>query len=422
MNDAPASQEETNAGTLPLAGMRVIELTQAWAGPLCGMLLADMGAEVIKVESPGQKTEARGGSPYVGGESVIFMMTHRNKKSVTIDIKSERGRAVFLDLVRTADALVQNLRPGALKKLGLDYDSLKKINPKLIYTSVSGYGRTGPDANKAGVDQVAIAATGLAATTMTDAVGTPVALGTPVCDYMAAMWACHGTLCAYIARGKTGKGQKVDASLIEAGLSLMIGPTAMHFHNPHYTGYQTWINGPSEFILAGDQRYVSVFASYPALWERFVAALQEKELSDNPKFKTRDLRTKNVKELRAVLRAIFAKYPSSHWVNILTEASVPVSLVNTIAETLESPQVRALDMVHEQDHPTAGKIRVLGVPVSLSETPGRIRTPAPLLGEHTNEVLRSLDLSEDDVEALRRDGIVGRPAPNKSPAGEPVAG
>jgi crotonobetainyl-CoA:carnitine CoA-transferase CaiB-like acyl-CoA transferase len=422
MNDAPASQEETNAGTLPLAGMRVIELTQAWAGPLCGMLLADMGAEVIKVESPGQKTEARGGFPYVGGESVIFMMTHRNKKSVTIDIKSERGRAVFLDLVRTADALVQNLRPGALKKLGLDYDSLKKINPKLIYTSVSGYGRTGPDANKAGVDQVAIAATGLAATTMADAVATPVALGTPVCDYMAAMWACHGTLCAYIARGKTGKGQKVEASLIEAGLSLMIGPTAMHFHKEDYTGYQTWINGPSEFILAGDRRYVSVFASYPALWERFVAALQEKELSDNPRFKTRDQRTKNVKELRAVLRAIFAKQPSSHWVKLLTEASVPVSLVNTIGETLESPQVRALEMVHEQEHPTAGKIRVLGVPVSLSETPGRIRTPAPLLGEHTNEVLRSLDLSDDDVEALRRDGIVGRPAPNKSPAGEPVAG
>jgi crotonobetainyl-CoA:carnitine CoA-transferase CaiB-like acyl-CoA transferase len=422
MTEALGCEVESNTGTLPLSGMRVIELTQAWAGPLCGMLLADMGAEVIKVESPDQKTEARGGFPYIAGESVIFMMTHRNKKSVTIDIKSARGRAVFLDLVRTADALVQNLRPGALKKLGLDYDSLKTINPKLIYTSVSGYGRAGPDANKAGVDQVAIAATGLAATTMADAVATPVALGTPVCDYMAAMWACHGTLCAYIARSKTGKGQKVDASLIEAGLSLMIGPTAMHFHNENYTGYQTWINGPSEFILAGDGRYVSVFASYPALWERFVAALQENELSDNPRFKTRDQRTKNVKELRAVLRAIFAKKPSSHWVKLLSDASVPVSLVNTIGETLESPQVRALDMVHEQEHPTAGKIRVLGVPVALSETPGRIRTPAPLLGEHTDEVLRSLNLSEEDVDALRRDGIVGRHSANTSTAAEPVVG
>ncbi len=405
-HDGAASANTTGA-TLPLAGMRVLELTHAWAGPLCGMMLADMGAEVIKVESPDQETEARGGSPYTGGESVIFMMTHRNKKSVTIDIKSQRGRAVFLDLVRTADALIQNMRPGALTRLGLAYDDLKAINPRLIYTSVSGYGRTGPDANRAGVDQVAIAATGLAATTMADAVDIPVALGTPVCDYMAAMWACHGTLCAYIARGKTGAGQQVDASLLEAGLSLMIGPTAMHFHNPGYTGYQTWINGPSEFILAGDQRYVSVFASYPALWDRFVSALQEKELSDNPLFKTRDQRTKNVKELRTVLRRIFAKHPAKHWVKLLSEAGVPVSLVNTIGEALDNPQVRALGLVHEQEHPKAGTIRVLGVPVTLSETPGRIRTPAPLLGEHTAEVLSSLNISEDELRDLQKDAVVG---------------
>jgi formyl-CoA transferase len=224
---------------------------------------------------------------------------------------------------------------------------------------------------------------------------------------MAAMWACHGTLCAYIARGKTGAGQQVDASLLEAGLSLMIGPTAMHFHNPGYTGYQTWINGPSEFILAGDQRFVSVFASYPALWDRFVIALQETELSDNPRFKTRDQRTKNVKELRATLRRIFAKYPAKHWVKLLSEAGVPVSLVNTIGEALDNPQVIALDMVREQEHPTAGKIRVLNVPVTLSETPGRIRTPAPLLGEHTAEVLTSLGIPENQLRDLQKNAIVG---------------
>jgi len=407
MKHDEVAKVNTTGATLPLTGMRVLELTHAWAGPLCGMMLADMGAEVIKVESPDQKTEARGGFPYIGGESVIFMMTHRNKKSVAIDIKSQRGRTIFLELVRTADALIQNMRPGALKRLGLAYDDLKAINPRLIYTSVSGYGRTGPDANQAGVDQVAIAATGLAATTMADAVDTPVALGTPVCDYMAAMWACHGTLCAYIARGKTGAGQQVDASLLEAGLSLMIGPTAMHFHNPGYTGYQTWINGPSEFILAGDQRFVSVFASYPALWDRFVSALQEKELSDNPLFKTRDQRTKNVKELRAALRRIFSKYPAKHWVKLLSEAGVPVSLVNTIGEALDNPQVIALDLMQEQEHPTAGTIRVLSVPVTLSETPGRIRTPAPLLGEHTAEVLTSLSISENELRDLQKDAIVG---------------
>ena len=394
---------------LPLAGVRVIELTLAWAGPLCGMMLADMGAEVIKVEAPDQKTEARGGFPYTNGESVIFMMTHRNKKSVTLDIKSPKGKAIFLDLIRTADVLIQNMRPGSLKRLGLGYEDLKAINPKLIYTSVSGYGRKGPDAGRAGVDQVAIAATGLAATTMLDPVTTPVALGTPVCDYMAAMWACHGTLCAYIARGKTGKGQMVDASLLEAGLSLMIGPTAMHFHHPGYTGYQTWINGPSEFILAGDNRYVSVFASYPALWERFVNALQRSELSDNPLFKTRDQRTKNVNELRKVVRAIFAEQPAQHWIKLLGDSGVPVSLVNTIGEALEQPQVKALGLVQCHEHPTAGPIHLLDVPVTLSETPGGIRSSAPLLGEHTAQVLGQLGLSEGELRELQSSAVISLP-------------
>ncbi len=409
------------AAPLPLAGVRVIELTLAWAGPLCGMMLADMGAEVIKVESPDQQTESRGGFPYTGGESVIFMMTHRNKKSVTIDIKNARGREIFLDLVRTADVLIQNMRPGSLKRLGLGYEDLKAVNPRLIYTSVSGYGRKGPDASRAGVDQVAIAASGLAATTMSDAVGTPVALGTPVCDYMAAMWACHGTLCAYIARGKTGSGQMVDASLLEAGLSLMIGPTAMHFHNPGYTGYQTWINGPSEFILAGDNRYVSVFASYPALWERFVNALQHSDITDNPLFKTRDQRTKNVKELRRVLRAIFAEHPAQHWVKLLTEAGVPVSMVNTIGEALAHPQVEALGLVQEQEHPTAGPLRLLGVPVTLSETPGGIRTPAPLLGEHTAEILGQLGIAASELRELQANSIIGGDAARKPGRAKPAA-
>ena len=396
-----------NLKVRPLEGMRVIELTHAWAGPLCGMMLADMGAEVIKVEAPGQDTESRGGFPYAGGESVIFMMTHRNKKSVTIDIKNPRGHAMLLELVKTADVLIQNMRPGSLKRLKLVYDDLKLINPKLIYTSVSGYGRTGPDAERAGVDQVAIAATGLAATTMADSISTPVALGTPVCDYMAAMWACQGTLCAYIARGKTGKGQQVDASLIEAGLSLMIGPTAMNFHTPGYTGYQTWINGPSEFILAGDQRFVSIFASYPALWDRFTKALKKLELTNDPRFQTRDMRTKNVKELRMALRKIFAKHPAKHWVDLLRKSGVPAEMVNTIGEALQTPQVKALGMLHEQQHPTAGKIHVLGVPVTLSETPGQIKTPAPLLGEHTVEVLRAIKVTDSEIVELQNASVIG---------------
>jgi crotonobetainyl-CoA:carnitine CoA-transferase CaiB-like acyl-CoA transferase len=377
------------------------------------MMLADMGAEVLKIESPEQQTESRGGFPYAGGESVIFMMTHRNKKSVTIDIKNTRGYEIFLDLVRTADVLIQNMRPGSLERLGLGYDNLKEINPRLIYTSVSGYGHKGPDASRASVDQVAIAATGLAATTMSDPAGMPVALGTPVCDFTAAMWACHGTLCAYIARGKTGSGQAVDASLFEAGLSLMIGPIAMQFHYPDYTGYFTALNGPSEFILAGDNRYVSVFASYPALWERFVNALQDSSITDNPLFKTRDQRTKNAKELHRVVKAIFERQPAQHWVKLLSEAGVPVSVVNTIGEALEDPQVAALGLIHEQEHPTAGLIRLLNVPVTLSQTPGGIRTPAPLLGEHTEQVLGELGIAESELRDLRVNAVIGGRASRK---------
>lgn len=407
MHDQELNGERERVGALPLSGMRVLEMTHAWAGPICGMMLADMGAEVIKVESPSQTMEARGGFPYAGGESVIFMMTHRNKKSVAIDVKSEAGREVFLDLVRSADVLVQNMRPGALKKMGLGYDDLKVVNPKLIYTSLSGYGHKGPDAHRAGVDQVAIAVTGLAATTMADASDLPVSLGAPVCDYMAAMWACHGTLAAYISRATSGVGQEVNTSLVEAGLSLMISPLAAHLHVPSYTGHSNLMNGASEFIRARDNRYVSLFASYPALWERLVKALQDDALSNDERFKTRDLRTRNSKELRVALTSIFQQQPADHWVRLLNEAGVPVSMVNTINEALQDPQIRALGMVQEQEHPTAGRIQVLGVPVTLSRTPGTVRTAAPLLGQHTREVLGTLGLAARDIEALERDAAIG---------------
>jgi crotonobetainyl-CoA:carnitine CoA-transferase CaiB-like acyl-CoA transferase len=399
--------------TLPLAGIRVIEVTHAWAGPLCGMFLADMGAEVVKVEPTNQPTEARGGFPYVNGESVIFMMTHRNKKSITLDLKSERGKKIFFDLVRSADVLIQNMRPGSLKRMGMDFEGLKTINPRLVYTSVTGYGHKGAKENDAGVDQVAIAATGLAATTMNGSTGHPVALGTPICDFVAAMWACHGTLCALMAREKTGLGQTVDTSLFQAGLSMMIGPMAMQQFLPGYTGYLTGINGPSEFFLGSDGRYFSLFASYPALWERFEKVMNCEELSNDPRFKSRDLRTKNVEELHQALRDIFIRKPAKHWIGLLNGAGVPVSLVNTMQEALEEGQTAALDLVYDQKHPKAGDLRLLGVPVTLSDTPGTIRTPAPLLGEHTAQILAQLGVSQADLNELQKAGVVGSEAAQK---------
>lgn len=407
LNDAPAESPAAAAPSLlPLDAMRVIELTHAWAGPLCGMMLADMGAEVIKIEAPSQSTEARGGFPYVAGESVIFMMTHRNKKSAAIDLKSQRGKEAFLRLVESADILIQNMRPGTLDRLGFSFESLEKINPRLIYTSISGFGSTGPDASRAGVDQAAIAMTGLAATTMAGPTAPPIALGTPICDYMAAMWACQGTLCAFLARQRTGVGQKVDSSLLEAGLSLMIGPTAMHFHTSGYTGLKTSINGPSEFFLSKDDRFVAVFASYPALWDRFVQAVDVPDLATDERFQTRRQRTANARALADVLKPVFATKTSLEWVAILREAGVPAACVNTIGEALEEPQVKATGILQTQEHPKAGQVNVLGTPVKLSRTPATLRTPAPLLGEDTAVVLKSLQFSEDEIADLRAENVI----------------
>lgn len=374
---------------LPLAGMTVLELTRAWAGPFCGMMLADMGAEVIKVEPPGETPEARGGFPYVSGESVIFMMLNRNKKSITLDLKDPVARGTFVELVREADVLVQNFRPGALDELGLGYDDLHAVNPRLIYTTITGYGRKGPQAQDPAVDQIAMAVTGLHATTMSDATARPSGLGVPLCDVNAGMWAAHGTLCAYIWRQRSGEGQRVDTSLLEAGLSLMVVPTAMHFHMPGFTGYRTPMNGGSECLLAADGKAVAIFVNFPPLWSRFLAALQEPRLAGDPRFKTREARTANAAALREVLAQIFAAKPAAEWIELLRRAGVPVGPVNTIAETLDEPQVKALGIIREQQHPVGGTIHLLDVPVTLSSSPGSVRTPAPRLGEHNDMYSKS---------------------------------
>jgi CoA:oxalate CoA-transferase len=390
-----------------LKGVRVLELTHAWAGPYCGMMLGDMGAEVIKIESPRQEPEARGGYPYANGESVIFMMLHRNKKSVTLDLKNPKGKAIFLDLVRSADILIQNFRPGLMEKLGLTYAQLKEHNPALIYASLSGYGNTGPKSGLPGVNMIALAESGLAATTIFDD-RPPVPLGYALCDIVASMWASHGILSAYVRRLKTGKGQEIDISLVEAGLSLMFSPVAMHYHvKGDWSGRNSRNDGnaPSGFFMTNDGTYVAVFASYPALWDRFVAAMSLQDLTNDPRFSSRDQRTTNAKELHEILARIFLTKPTDHWVRVLVEAGVPASPVNDVGRMVKDEQVIAREMIVEQDHPTAGKIHVIGIPVKLSETPGSIRTPAPLLGEQTAEVLGELGYA-DKLESLKRDGII----------------
>jgi crotonobetainyl-CoA:carnitine CoA-transferase CaiB-like acyl-CoA transferase len=393
--------------TGPLEGVRVIELTHAWAGPYCAMMLGDMGAEVIKLESPRQEPEARGGYPYVNGESVIFMMLHRNKKSLTLDLKRPEGKEIFLDLVRSADILIQNFRPGTMERLGIAYNDLKSINPALIYASLSGFGNTGPKADLPGVNMIALAASGLAATTIVDN-RPPVPLGSALCDVVASMWASHGILSAYVRRLKTGQGQEVDMSLLEAGISLMFSPVAMNDHARGEGAKQTSRNdgnAPSGFFKTSDGTYVTVFASYPALWDRFVDAMGLRHLAEEPRFATRDRRTANARELHEILAEVFLTNPTDHWVRLLVGAGVPASPVNTVGQMVADEQVIARNMIVQQEHPTAGSIRVVGVPVKLSDTPGSVRTPAPLLGEHTEEILASLGHG-GRFESLKRSGVV----------------
>ncbi len=391
----------------PLDGVRVVELTHAWAGPYCGMILGDMGAEVIKVESPRQEPEARGGYPYVNGESVIFMMLHRNKKSVTIDLKQPEGKEIFFELIRTTDILVQNFRPGVMKKLGLAYDDLKSVNPGLVYVTISGYGETGPKAGLPGVNMIALAESGLAATSMVDG-RPPVPVGTALCDIVAAMWASNGALAAYVRRLRTGQGQELETSLVEAGVSLMYSPVAMHDHAKTRGREQSRKNdgnAPSGFFKTSDGSYLTVFASYPALWERFVRAMDLEYLAEEERFRTRDQRTANAAELHAILAEIFATRPTPEWVKLLVDAGVPASPVNTVGQMVDDEHLRARDMVHMQRHPTAGDLRLLGLPVKLSGTPGGIRTPAPALGEHTRAVLETLGF-EKKYESLKERGII----------------
>jgi crotonobetainyl-CoA:carnitine CoA-transferase CaiB-like acyl-CoA transferase len=390
-----------------LEGVRVIELTHAWAGPYCGMMLGDMGAEVIKIESPRQKTEARGGYPYIANESVIFMMLHRNKKSVTLDLKQLEGKKIFFDLVRTADIVIQNFRPGLMKKLGLTYDVLSEINPAIVYASLSGYGNTGPKADFPGVNMIALAESGLAATTIAGD-SPPVPLGYALCDVVASMWASHGILSAYVRRLKTGTGQEVDMSLLEAGMSLMVSPVAQHFHVKGDWVAQTGrndSNAPSGFFRCSDGLYLTVFASYPALWDRFVEVMSLQHLTQDPRFATRDARTVNAQALHDIIAPIYEQKPVDYWVEMLVGAGVPAAPVNTMGRVVEDKQVIARNMIVKQKHPTAGEIALVGVPVKLSQTPGSIRTPAPLLGEHTDEVIGSLGYGER-LEALRREGVI----------------
>jgi crotonobetainyl-CoA:carnitine CoA-transferase CaiB-like acyl-CoA transferase len=391
-----------------LDGIKVIELAHIMAGPTCGLMLADMGADVIKVEKLPHGDDARGYvEPLVNGEPAAFMILNRNKRSFAVDLKTRGGLEAVKRLVAGADVIIENHRKGTLEKLGLGYDVLSALNPRLVYCAVSGYGRTGPYADKPGFDLIAQGFAGIMSITGEPG-GPPAKSGTSVADINAGILAALGVVGALLSRATTGRGQIVETSLMEAAIQQTYWQSALFFatgRNPGPTGSAHILTAPYQAFATRDG-WINVGGANQANWERIVKVIDRPELAQDPRFKTNRDRMRNTAALAAVIEGRLRARTSAEWIEAFEVAGVPVGPVNTIGDMLADPQVAAREMVIEVDHPRAGRTRALGMPVKFSDARADLTRPAPLLGQHSREVLAELSYSAEEIAALERDGAV----------------
>jgi crotonobetainyl-CoA:carnitine CoA-transferase CaiB-like acyl-CoA transferase len=391
-----------------LEGIKVVELAQIMAGPTCGMLLADMGADVIKVEKlPGGDDTRSYSEPQIAGESAAFMMMNRNKRGIAVNLKTAGGLEVVKRLLADADVVTENYRKGTLEKLGLGYDILQKLNPRLIYCAISGYGRTGPYADKGGFDLIAQGFAGIMSITGEPG-GPPAKSGTSIADINAGILAALGILAAVIARARTGRGQMVETSLMEAAVQQTFWQAAMFFAtgvNPGPTGSAHLLTAPYQAFPTQDG-WINIGGANQSNWERIVKVIGRPELAEDARFRTNGDRMKNLSQLTPLIAERLRARPSADWIREFEAAGVPVGPVNRIGDMLADPQVASRGMVLEVDHPRAGRMKTLGTPIKFSDTPGEVSRAAPLLGEHTREVLGQLGYSNAQIEALQREGAV----------------
>jgi crotonobetainyl-CoA:carnitine CoA-transferase CaiB-like acyl-CoA transferase len=388
--------------------MRVLELAQIMAGPTCGMMLADLGADVIKVEKLPGGDDSRGyREPLVNGVSAPFLMMNRNKRGIAVDLKHPQGRAILLRLVRDTDVLTENYRLDTLEKLGLGYDALAEINPGLIYCAITGYGRDGPLADKGGFDLMAQGFAGLMAITGEPG-RPPVKNGNPVSDVNAGILAVAGVAAAYAHKLQTGRGQLVDTSLLEAALQQTYWQAAIHFatgESPGPGGSAHPLTAPYQAFHASDG-WINIGGANQPNWERIVDVLGHPEWRDDPRFATNSARMENLTALTALMDAVLSTRTKAEWIARFDAAGVPVGPVHSIGEALAHPQTLARGMVVDVVHPQAGPTKALGCPIHFSATPTQITRPAPLLGEHTREVLREHGYADDDIEGFIAAGVV----------------
>jgi crotonobetainyl-CoA:carnitine CoA-transferase CaiB-like acyl-CoA transferase len=402
----------------PLTGLKVVDLTHVMAGPTCTLMLADMGAEVIKIEKIPSGDDTRYMlPPKVGDQAASFLMMNRNKKGIALDLKTPGGAKVLRRLIGSADVLVENFGPGVMEKLGFGYADLAKDHPALIYCSLSGFGRTGPYKHRRGFDLVAQAMSGIMSFTGERPDGPPVKCGAPLSDITAGILAALGILAAYTHRLKTGQGQWVETSLFEAALVQTYWQAAIALATgvaPKAMGSAHPLNAPYQAFEAAD-KWIVVGGANQKHWMLTLEVLGAKNLAQDPRFATGADRMGHLKQLEAELSARFRTQPAAYWLAALEEVGVPCGPVNDMLQALSDPQTLAREMVVEVEHTSIGKVKTMGLPIKFSETPGKVLTGAPLYGEHTTAVLSACGFSGDEIAALEREGAVAaaRVAPEK---------
>ena len=395
-------------GPAPLDGLTVLDLSTQLSGPYCSMLLGDLGADVIKVERPGRGDDARAFPPFVNGQSAPFMTFNRSKRSLALDLKPAAGREICLRLAAGADVFLENFRPGVAERLGVGYGQVSAVNPRIVFASISGFGQTGPYRERGGFDLIAQGMSGLMSITGEED-GPPLRVPIPLSDLGAGMFGAIGILAALRAREQSGRGQWVDTSLLETPIAWSVYEAAGYFATggvPPRLGAGHRASAPYQPFRTKDG-WLNLGAASQQLWEKLCAVLTLPELTKDPRFATGAERVKHRKELAALLQARFDREPTAHWLARLEAAGVPAGPVLTYDQVFADPQVRHREMVVEVDHPVAGRSRVLGVPIKLSETPASVRRPAPILGQHSTDILKALGYAEDDVARLRAAGVIG---------------
>ena len=392
-----------------LDGIRVLDLTRALAGPFCTLMLGDNGADVIKVEIPGTGDDTRKwGPPFIGEESAYYLSINRNKRSLTLNLQDAQAKEIFMKLAKVSDVVVENFTPGVMGRFGLDYEAVKAVNPGVVFCSISGFGQDGPYRNRPAYDQIMQGVSGLMSITG-EPDGEPQKIGIAVTDIGAGMWSAFAIMAALHHREKSGDGQYIDISMLDAQVAWLTYQAAFFFANgqpPKRMGAAHPTLVPYQAFMCKDGKYINVAVGSERIWERFCQGMGREDLKDHPDFATNSIRVNNRGSLVSMLQEYFLTRPVAEWVADLQAVNVPCGPINDLADVFADPQVLARNMYQEMAHPTLGSIKQTGLPIKFSLTPGGLDRHPPLLGEHNQEILKSLGYSDADVQGLKDQSVI----------------